>query len=123
MRRFVYILYSVVVLLLTACAFSNGSVLIRENISGTGCKIDFMEWSQQNKCELSFDKDDELQVEIECSKGSIALDIRSKSGAEAYKGNGLDKAVFTVKVPEEGEYVISFKGTDATGSINISVVE
>jgi len=28
-----------------------------------------------------------------------------------------------VKVPEEGEYVISFKGTDATGSINISVVE
>lgn len=123
MRKIAYILLSAItVILYSACTAARGSVLIRENIAGTGCGIEFVEWSGQNKCELSFDRNDELLVNIDCDGGSISLDIRSKSGAEAYRGNSLEKTAFTVKTPEKGEYVITIKGDHATGSTKIKKV-
>lgn len=120
MRKVGYVLLSVIVIImLAACTFAKGSVLIKENITGTGCEIEFVEWSDQNKSELTFTKNDELAVEIACKQGSVSLEISSKSGVEVYSGNGLDKTTFTVKTPEDGEYVISVKGKHATGSISI----
>lgn len=120
MKKILSILFfAIIVIVLTACTAAKGSILIKENITGTGCEIEFVDWSKENKCELSLNKNDEILVEVACERGSVALDIRNKLDVEAYSGNGLDKAKFTVKAPEEGEYVISIKGSSATGSINI----
>lgn len=120
MRRIVSILtFAVILLTHTACGVTKGSIIIKENIPVTGCEIEFSEWNAQNKCELSLNKNDELQVEIVCESGSVALDIRSKNGARAYMGNGLNTGIFTVKVPEASEYVIAIKGDNASGSIDI----
>lgn len=123
MRKIAYILLSgMLAFMLASCALLKGSVLITENITGTGCDIVFSEWNGQEKCELYFAQNDEVLVEIECKQGNIALDIRSKNGLEAYKGNGLKNAVFSVQVPEEGEYVISVKGNRVSGNIMIKKV-
>jgi hypothetical protein len=121
MRRIVYILiFASILLTLNACSPTKGSIIIKENISGTGCEIEFSEWSGENKCELSLNKKDELQVVVSCTSGDIALSIRGKNGSEAYTGNGLDTITFTVKVPEADQYVIAINGRNATGSIEIN---
>lgn len=120
MRKIVYVLiFAIIVLMFTACTAAKGSILIRENLAGTGCDIDFFKWSEQNKCEISLEKNDELSVEIACDSGCIALEIYDKNGAKAYAGNGLEAGNFIVEVPEAGEYVISIKGDKASGSIHI----
>ena len=43
--------------------------------------MDFKEWSSQNKCELSLDKNDVLQVDIDREGGEIALVISGKTAA------------------------------------------
>lgn len=120
MRKIVYVLiFAIIVLMFTACTAAKGSILIRENLAGTGCDIDFFKWSEQNKCEISLEKNDELSVEIACDSGCIALEIYDKNGTRAYTGNGLEAGNFIVEVPEAGEYVISIKGDKASGSIHI----
>ena len=120
MKRIIFILTLTVILLtLAACAAAKGSIIITENIYGTGCEIRFSEWTEQNKCELSLDKNDELQVEIVCESGDIALSICGKNGREAYTGNSLKSGIFTVKVSEADTYVINITGNHTTGSIVI----
>ena len=120
MRKFVVILtFIVLVWTLTACQVPKGSVIFIENISCSGFEIQFSEWDEHNKCELSLNKGDEIQIVIVCEKGSVTLNIHEKNGMETYSGNGLESAQFSVKVPEAGEYVITIRGEDASGSIDI----
>jgi len=39
-----------VIIALTGCSATRGSIVILENTSGTGCSMDFKEWSSNNKC-------------------------------------------------------------------------
>lgn len=120
MRRILSILTLALILLtLTACGATKGSIVIIENMNGSGCEINFSEWTDQNKCELSLNKNDELQVEIVCESGDIALSICGENGQNAYSGNGLETGVFTVTVFEADTYMIGIAGKSATGSIAI----
>jgi hypothetical protein len=124
MRRIVSSILALTIILLTfsGCSIAKGSIIIKESISGTKCVVEFLEWSGQNKCELSLNKDDELQVVIACESGSVALEIRSKSGIKAYTGIGLQNCSFTVRVPETNEYVITIMGERASGSIRVEKI-
>ncbi|MGI5854404.1 MAG: hypothetical protein ACOX8I_08800 [Bacillota bacterium] len=124
MRRIVLSILALTIILLTysGCTIAKGSIIIKESISGTKCAIEFLEWSGQNKCELSLDKDDELQVVIACESGNVALEIRSKSGVKAYTGIDLQNCSFTVQVPESNEYVITIIGKRASGSISVEKI-
>ena len=62
--------------------------------------MDFKDWSSNNKCELSLNKGDVLQIEIDREDGKISLRISGKNGSEPYEGNNLESGLFTVKVPE-----------------------
>jgi hypothetical protein len=106
-----------IIFTLTACTITKGSILIRENMKGTGCEIEFKEWSAQNKCNLSLNKNDTLQIEVVCESGEIGLAIRGKNGSEAYTGSGLDIGIFTVTVSEMDEYVIQISGKSANGKV------
>lgn len=117
MKRISAIAFVVLLLALTGCGAPKGGILIKENIHGTACQIEFTQWSQENKCELSLNKNDALQVEIACESGNADLDIRGKNGAKAYTGNGLDTGSFTVKIPEADDYVITIEGENASGYI------
>ncbi|PKM73498.1 MAG: hypothetical protein CVU91_04205 [Firmicutes bacterium HGW-Firmicutes-16] len=106
-----------IILTLTACTITKGSIIIRENMQGTGCEMEFNQWSAQNKCNLFLNKDDTLQVEIVSESGGIDLEIFGKYGAEAYTGSGLDTGIFTVTVSEADEYIIQISGKRASGKV------
>ncbi|HOG01581.1 MAG TPA: hypothetical protein PKW29_10795 [Clostridia bacterium] len=104
---------------LTACAAPKGGIVILENPNGMEFTMDFKEWSAKNKCELSLEKGDELQVEIARDGGEIALAVSGKNGSEPYTGNDLRSGIFTVTVSETDEYAITITGKDATGKVTL----
>ena len=108
-----------VVLACTACTATKGSIVINEKPFGAKFFISLNDWSAQNKCEMSLGEGDEIQVKISREFGKISLTIRGKNGSEPYTGNDLNTGTFTIKVPEESEYVFLIKGENASGSIEI----
>ena len=87
-----------VMLLLSACAVPNGSIVILENPNGSSFTIDFAMVNAKNKCELSLAGGDVLQVEVEHESGEIALTVSGKNGSEPYTGNDLVTGIFTITV-------------------------
>jgi len=122
-RRIILPLVFAMIIAITACSTPKGSIVILENTNGTGFTMDFKEWSSSDKCELSLNKDDVLQVEVIREGGEIALEIRGKMGSEAYTGNHLESGVFTVKVSETDQYVIRITGKNASGKVIVKKVE
>lgn len=116
-RRIILPLVFAMIIAITACSTPKGSIVILENTNGTGFTMDFKEWSSSDKCELSLNKDDVLQVEVIREGGEIALEIRGKMGSEPYTGNHLESGVFTVKVSETDQYVIQITGKNASGKV------
>ena len=84
--------------------------------------MDFKKWSSTNKCELSLNKGDILQIEVVRENGKIALTVSSENGSEPYTGNNLKTGVFTVTVSETDKYVIRITGKDATGKVMVKNV-
>lgn len=108
-----------IIIALTACTATKGSIVILENPNGTGFTMDFKEWSTKNKCELSLNRGDVLQIEVVRESGEITLTISGKNGSEPYTGNDLESGIFTVAVSETDEYVIRITSKDATGKITV----
>jgi hypothetical protein len=84
--------------------------VILENPNGTGFTMDFKEWSSKNKCELSLNKGNVLQIEVDREDGEIALLISGKNGSEPYTGNNIESGIFTVTVSETDKYDIRIAG-------------
>ena len=106
-----------IIIALSACTATKGSVVILEKPNGTGFTMDFKEWSAKNKCELSLNRGDVLQIEIARESGEITFTVNGKKSSEPYTGNDLESGIFTVTVSETDEYVIRITGKDATGKI------
>jgi len=85
--------------------------------------MDFKEWSLENKYELSLNKGDVLQIEVDREEGKIALMISGQNGSEPYSGNNLKSGMFTVTVSETDQYAIKIKGKNATGNVTVTVLE
>ncbi|HRC80422.1 MAG TPA: hypothetical protein PLF27_03450 [Sedimentibacter sp.] len=115
-------LFIAVLMVISACTATKGSIVILENPNGSGFTMDFKDWSSQNKCELSLVKGDEIQVEVACKYGEIVLLINGKKGSEPYMGNGLKSCRFTVTVSETDEYVIQVTGKNASGKITVKKI-
>ena len=112
-------LFIAIIISISACSATNGSIVILENPNGTGFTMDFKKWSSTNKCELSLNKGDVLQIEVVREDGKIALTVSGKNGSEPYTGNNLKTGVFTVTVSEKDRYVIRITGKDATGKVTV----
>ena len=108
-----------IIISIPACSATKGSIVILEKPNGTGFTMDFKEWSSNNKCELSLNKGDVMQIEVVREDGEIGLAINGKKGSEPYTGNNLGSGVFTVTVSETDEYVIRITGKDATGKVTV----
>lgn len=112
-------LTAAVILMFSACTATTGSIIILEGMFGAQFDISFMQWSDEDKCEMSLEKGDKLQIEITRESGELDLSIIGKNGSEAYTGSNPDLNTFTVTVSETDEYVILLKGKNATGNIKI----
>lgn len=112
----------VIIMALTACSPTKGSIVILDNPNGSGFTMEYKEWSTDNKCELELNKGDELQINSSNENGEIHLSIRGENGSEAYTGNELKSHSFTVTVSETDKYIIQISGKNATGSLSISKI-
>jgi len=108
-----------IALALSACSATKGGVAILESPDGEGFTMDFREWSSINKCSLSLNEGDTLQIEIAREDGEIALAVSGKSGSEPYTGKSLKTGVFTVSVSETDEYEIIVAGRNASGKVAV----
>ena len=93
--------------------------MILEKPNGNGFTMDFRDWNSNNKCTLSLNKGDILQIEIACEEGEIELTVSGQNGSEPYTGNNLKSILFTVKVSERDNYDIRFTSTNATGKVTV----
>ena len=100
-----------------------GNDVIPGDQNETGFTMGFKQWSAENKCQLSLNKGDVLQIEVACEDGDIALTISGKNGSEPYTGNNLESFVFTVTVSETDIYDVCIAGNNATGKVSIKKVE
>jgi len=116
-------LFITIIIVISACSAPKGSIVILENPNGTGFTMDFKEWSSKNKCELSLNKGDVLQIEVVHENGKIALTVKGKKGSEPYTGNDLESGLFTVTVSETDKYEIRITGKDATGKVIVKNLE
>lgn len=112
-------LFMVIIIVISNCFAQKGRIVILENPNGTGFTMDFKEWSSKNKCELSLNRGDVLQIEIVREDGEIDLMIRGKNGTEPYTGNNLKSVNFTVTVSETDRYITHITGKNATGKITV----
>ncbi|HHW00218.1 MAG TPA: hypothetical protein GXX36_11755 [Clostridiaceae bacterium] len=108
-----------IIIAFSACSAPKGSIVILEDPNGTGFTMDFKKWSSKDKCRLSLNEGDELQVEVVHEDGEIDLMINGKNGSEPYSGNDLKSIAFTVAVSETDEYDIRITGKDATGRVTV----
>ena len=115
-------LFIAIIISISACSAAKGCIVILEKPNGTGFTMDFKEWSSKNKCELSLNKGDVLQIEVVHEGGRIALTVSGEKGSEPYTGNSLKTGVFTVTVPETDKYEIRITGKDATGKVMVKNV-
>lgn len=122
MRPIIFLLVIAIVITISGCTASKGSIVILENPNGKGFTIDFKEWSSSNKCELSLNKGDVVQFEVVREDGEIALTVRGKNGSEPYTGNDVRSGIFTVTVSESDKYEIRITGKDATGKVTVKNV-
>ena len=123
MRPLIFLpLVIAIIVTISACSAPKNSIVILENPNGTGFIMDFKEWSSTNKCELSLNKGDVLQIEVVREDGKIALMISGKNGSEPYTGNNLESGVFTVTVSETDKYAIRITGKNATGKVMVKNV-
>ena len=123
MRPLIFLpLVIAIIVTISACSAPKNSIVILENPNGTGFIMDFKEWSSKNKCELSLNKGDVLQIEVVREDGKIALMISGKNGSEPYTGNNLESGVFTVTVSETDKYAIRITGKNATGKVMVKNV-
>jgi len=107
---------------ISACTATKGSIVILENVNGAAFTMDFKEWSTTDKCELSLNSGDVLQIGVVREDGVIGLEVNGKKGSEPYTGNRLESGVFTVTVSETDEYLIRITGKDATGTVTVKNV-
>ena len=123
MRPLIFLpLVIAIIVSISACSAPKNSILILENPNGTGFIMDFKEWNSTNKCELSLNKGDVLQIEVVREEGKIALMVSGKNGSEPYTGNNLESGVFTVTVSETDRYAIRITGKNATGKVMVKNV-
>ena len=123
MRPLIFLpLVIAIIVSISTCSAPKNSILILENPNGTGFIMDFKEWSSKNKCELSLNKGDVLQIEVVREDGKIALMVSGKNGSEPYSGNNLESGVFTVTVSETDKYAIRITGKNATGKVMVKNV-
>src|SRR5690554_1894452 len=78
-----------IIIAISACSASEGSIVILEKPNGNGFTMDFRDWNSNNKCTLSLNKGDILQIEIACEEGEIELTVSGQNGSEPYTGNNL----------------------------------
>lgn len=107
----------------SACSPTRGSILILENVDGRGFTMDFKEWTSKDKGQIALDKGDVLQIEVAREAGVIGLVIRGKKGSEPYRGNDLRSGMFTVTVSEGDEYAIEITGKNASGRVKIEIIQ
>lgn len=110
-------LFIAILIAISACSEQKGSIVILENPNETGFTMDFNDWSSKNKCVLSLNKSDEVQIETVREKGEIALAVIGKNGSEPYTGKNLESGIFTVTVSEPDIYEIRITGKNATGKV------
>lgn len=123
MNPFIFLpLVIAIIVALSACTATKGSIVILESPDGTGFTMDFRDWRAKDKCQLSLNKGDVLQFAIAHEDGEIALSVSGKKGSKPYAGNELKSGLFTVTVAESDEYVIRVAGEDATGKITVKKV-
>jgi hypothetical protein len=115
-------LFIAILITITNCTAAKGSIVISENPDGTAFTMDFKEWSSQNKCELSLNAGDVVQIEVVREGGEIAFAVSGKSGSQPYEGNRLESVRFTVTVSETDDYVFRVTGKKATGKITAKKV-
>ena len=112
-------LFIAILIVISGFTATKGSIVILENPNGQEITMDFKEWSANEKCELSLNKGERVQVEVVCEAGAIALEISGKNGSKPYEGNNLQSSVFTVTVSETDKYDIYLTGKKATGKIKV----
>lgn len=108
-----------IIIVVSNCTAQKGSIAVHEALDGTGFTMDFKEWSSKNKCELSLNKGDVLQIEVVREDGEVGLTIRGENGTEPYTGNIRESIEFTVTVSETGTYTAYITGKNATGKITV----
>lgn len=119
-KRPLFLLPLLLALMISLSACRAGYVAILDSPNGRGVVIDYKEWSEKNKCELSMSKNEVLQITVDREGGKIALNIRGKDGgSEPYTGNDLQSGTFTVTVSETDHYVIQISGNDASGRMTL----
>lgn len=116
---FVFVL---MLLLLSGCWSSKGSVVILEKPGNTQFDVSFDKWSEQSKCEMSLNQGDEVRVEVALESGELDLSMRGKKGSEPYTGNDIKEIAFTVKADATDEYVFTFSGAKASGIMTLMKV-
>jgi len=123
MRQVIFLfLIIAVIMAISGCTAPKGSIVILENPNGKGFTMDFKNWSSNQKCELSLNKGDMLQIEVVREDGRIDLTVSGKNGSEPYTGKDIRSGLFTVTVSESDKYDIRITGKDATGKITVKNV-
>lgn len=108
---------TIIITVSSACTAYKGSIVILEDKEGTGFTMNFNEWNSKNKCELSLNKGDVLQIEVVSEAGEIALTVIGKNGNEPYTGKKLESGMFTITISESDVYVFRITGKNATGKV------
>lgn len=108
------------ILTLTSCVVINkGTIMFIEDIKESGLSVQFNNYDLRDKCELTLNKGDVVQVDVRREGGTIGLTVKGKKGNEPYTGNDLTSGVFTFRISETDDYLFWFKGTSATGKVII----
>lgn len=119
LRAIALLLCIAVILIISSCSAQKDSIVILENTNRTAFTMIFSNFSAKSKCELSLNKRDVVQFDVEREGGEIAFTVNGKNGSEPYSGNDLQSGIFTVTVSETDVYVFRITGKAATGKITV----
>lgn len=105
--------------LLTACGeadFVGNSYKVGNSIT-----IEYQILNMTKTEEIDLRAGDTVQFDIISEAGDVDIDFGIKDAAPVYEGSSVGTNSFTVTVHEEGRYVLTVTGSDAKGSVQLTM--
>lgn len=118
----IIIICAIFIFMFSSCLLTNNSVLVKEKYINKGFDISFYKWNDYQKCEIYLNSGDILNIDIDCSSGSIDFKIVDSNENIYYVGNNQSSAQFYCTADNTGRCYIKIIGNRASGKIIIEKI-
>lgn len=122
MKKIITVVCLLLAMLLTLAACGEGSVVVGsvEQKTPNNYKWSYMMFKRKKSVAEDLYKAETLKIEVEVTEGALGIKIQCGDNEPIYENADVKTGSFTVNIPKDGNYVVTFTSEKTAGSIHIA---